>query len=67
VITISNKFELGEPVYIIHDSDEKRMVIAIEVYMDKSYLYKVHGKGKSDYCQERELIKEDERVLDFTK
>ena len=62
MITISNKFDHGEFVYMIHDSEYKCMIVAIEIYMDKSYLYKVTGHGINQYCQERELIKEDERV-----
>lgn len=62
MITINNKFALGELVYIIHASEHKGMIISVEVYMDGSYLYKVAGNGSSQYCQERELTKEDERV-----
>ena len=62
MITLNNKYALGEFVYITHDSNYKCMVVAIEVYLDVSYLYKTTGEGKVQYCQERELIKEDERV-----
>ncbi len=62
MITLNNKYALGEFVYIAHDLDHKCMITAIEVYLDGSYLYKATGDGKVQYCQERELIKEDERV-----
>jgi len=67
MITINNKFSLGEFVYVIHAPEFRRMIVSVEVYLDGSYLYKVVGKGESVYCQERELVKENERVLDFTE
>ena len=55
MITVHNKFKLGDFVYVIHDDEHKRMILGIEVYLDGSFLYKVAGGGKNEYAQEREL------------
>lgn len=63
MININNKFPLGSFVYVVHDSEFKRMVTGIEVWIDGSYQYKLAGDGKEGYYNEREMeVAEKEEV-----
>lgn len=65
MIDIDNKFNTGDFVRIKHSTDDPKMIIALEVYLDGSYLYKVSGQGNSEYCQEKELTKNLKRDVGF--
>lgn len=64
MITINNKYPLGEIVYHIADIDSlPRIIIGIEVGIDGSYLYKTVKSDTVIYCYEKELVLNKEEVL----
>ena len=59
MITINNKFPIGDIVYLKTDGEHlERLIIGLEIYPDKSYVYKLSCGEKSGYHFELEITKE---------
>ena len=56
MITINNKFAIGKFVYLKSDDEQlKRLIIGVEIYPDKSYVYKLACGERSGYHFEIEM------------
>ena len=64
--TIDNKFEIGDLVYIVTDTEqEPGLIICIEVYQG-DLLYRVAQGHNNDSFYDFELSREKNEVLKFT-
>lgn len=56
MITIHNKFAIGDLVYLKTDGGQlQRLVIGVEIYPDKSFVYKLACGQESGYHFELEV------------
>lgn len=59
MITINNKFPIGETVYLKTDREQlQRLIIGVEIYPDKSYVYKLSCGQEAGYHFELEISRE---------
>jgi len=59
MITINNKYQIGEIVWLKTDREQlQRLIIGVEIYPDKSYMYKLGCGQEAGYHFELEIARE---------
>lgn len=64
MMVIENKYEIGQMVYLITDSDQNaRMIVSIEVFKIGEILYKINRGSDSSYHYDFEISEVPNELL----